>query len=70
MGHTADDKINNLHIDLIALTAKQVYLLASSIQKYGKLTRILKKKIGREITEGLKEGYLDKKKLMRNYFLN
>lgn len=69
-GDTADDEVNNLHIDLIDLTAKQLYLLASSIQKDGKLIRILKKEIGRKITEGLKEGYLDKKKLMKNYFLN
>lgn len=62
-GATADDEVNNLHIDLIDLTAKQLYLLASSIQKDGKLIRILKKEIGRKITEGLKEGYLDKKKI-------
>jgi len=62
-GDTADDEVNNLHIDLIDLTAKQVCLLASSIQKDGNLMRILKKKIGREITEGLKKGYLNKNKI-------
>ncbi|MFH1563085.1 MAG: hypothetical protein ABIF11_06695 [Nitrospirota bacterium] len=62
-GDTADDEVNNLHIDLIDLTAKQLYLLASSIQKDGKLIRILKKEIGIKITEGLKEGYLDKNKI-------
>ena len=59
-GDTADDEVNNLHIDLIDLTAKQLYLLASSIQKDGKLIRILKKEIGRKITEGLKEDGLVK----------
>ena len=62
-GDTADDKVNNLHIDIIDLTAKQVYLLASSIQKDGELRRILKNKIGRKITENLKVGYLDKRKI-------
>jgi len=62
-GDTADDKVNNLHIDLIDLTAKQVCLLASSIQKDGNLARILKKKIGRRITDGLKLGYLDERKI-------
>ncbi len=62
-GDTADDTVNNLHIDLIDLTAKQVCLLASSIQKAGELTRMLKKKIGKKIIEGLKEGYLNKNKI-------
>jgi len=62
-GKTADDKVNELHLDLVELTANQIYLLASSIQISGELKRISKINIGRKISIGLKEGCLDQKKV-------
>ncbi len=62
-GTTADDEVNDLHIDLVDLTANQVNSIASSIQKSGDLKRIPKRKIGKKLALGLKAGYLDRKRI-------
>jgi len=65
-GDTADDTVNELHIDLVKLTAIQIYNLAKLIQENGELERIPKKKIKAALIEGLSNGNLNKSKMNPN----
>ncbi len=59
-GDTADDLVNDFHIDLVKLTANQICSLAKFIQYNGELKRIPKQKIKNALVEGLSNGSLIK----------
>jgi hypothetical protein len=59
-GETPDSEINELHVDLVNLTARKINLLAELIQNHGTLERLSGRKVEQAIREGLANGFLAK----------
>ncbi len=62
-GETADNLVNDFHIDLVKLTTNQICSLAKFIQDNGELKRISGKFITIALAEGLANGNLIKQKI-------
>ena len=55
-GKTADDEVNELHLDLNIITADNLIKLVEYISKTAKLKRMLKKRVIKEIVSRVIEG--------------
>jgi len=62
-GATADNDVNRLHIDLINLTAKQIFDLADFIQNNGELKRITGSQVKKMLLVAIRNKTLDNAKI-------
>jgi len=63
LGTTADSEVNNLHIDLVELSASKLVKLCQMILENGTTGRILKDDIVTGLEANLNQGYYDLRKL-------
>jgi hypothetical protein len=62
-GETSDEQVNEVHRDLIHLSASKILELAQSISTRGERTRLTAKKVSEMIGRSIANGYIDKARL-------
>lgn len=58
LGETPDQGVNDLHVDLVDLSAEQLWLLALKIQEAGETGCIMKSKVNQALDESKSKGYI------------
>lgn len=62
-GDTIDLDVNQLHVDLVGLTAGKIHVLAKVIQDHAKLERLSRKQVEKAIRDGIENGFLPKERV-------